>query len=245
MKRNCLLLVYLFAVLGAWAQPKIVAHRGYWDTPGSAQNSIAALEKAAEIGCYGSEFDVSITSDGVLVVNHDASIQGVVIEDNPYEVIQHMTLNNGEQLPTLAEYLECGLLHPNVQLILEIKPHKAAENEIRAADAVVQMVKNMGLQSRVEYISFSMRICERIHALQPEAKVAYLNGDLSPLAVKEKGLTGVDYHYSVYVKNDAWLDEAKKNGVEVNVWTVDDPKLLDRFTADSRIDLITTNKPVR
>lgn len=245
MRRSCLLLVCLFVALGVWAQPKIVAHRGYWDTPGSAQNSITALEKAAEIGCYGSEFDVSITSDGVLVVNHDASIQGVVIEDNPYETIRHMMLGNGEQLPTLAEYLECGLRHPGVQLILEIKPHKSPENELRAADAVVQMVKNMALQNRVEYISFSMLVCERLHALQPEAKVAYLNGDLSPLAVKEKGLTGVDYHYSVFVKNDAWLDEAKKNGVEVNVWTVDDPKLLDRFTADSRVDLITTNKPVR
>ena len=48
------------AVLGTvvYAQPKIVAHRGYWRTDGSAQNSITALQKAATLGCYGSEFEI-------------------------------------------------------------------------------------------------------------------------------------------------------------------------------------------
>ncbi len=34
---------------------QVIAHRGYWDTHGSAQNSLASLEKADEIGAYGSE----------------------------------------------------------------------------------------------------------------------------------------------------------------------------------------------
>ena len=32
---------------------QVIAHRGYWDTHGSAQNSLASLEKADEIGAYG------------------------------------------------------------------------------------------------------------------------------------------------------------------------------------------------
>ena len=82
MKRIFFLFVELLCVFSVFAQVKVVAHRGYWDVDGSAQNSIRALEMAAEIGCYGSEFDVNITSDGVVVVNHDATINGIRIEEN-------------------------------------------------------------------------------------------------------------------------------------------------------------------
>ena len=50
---------------------KIIAHRGYWKTAGSAQNSITSLQKADSIHCYGSEFDVWLAKDNKLVVNHD------------------------------------------------------------------------------------------------------------------------------------------------------------------------------
>ncbi len=244
MKRVFFTFIVLFSALVAFAQVKVVAHRGYWDVEGSAQNSIRALELAAEIGCYGSEFDVHITSDGVLVVNHDGTINGIEIEDNPYSAIKDVKLKNGEFLPTLEQYLECGSKLPNIQLIFEVKGHKLPENEYRCVDASVEMVKSMGLEQRVEWISFSMRVCERVHQLLPEAKVAYLSGNESPLSIKERGLTGVDYHFDVYKNHDEWLDEAHQNEVEVDVWTVDGEEDLTRFANDARIDLITTNKPV-
>ena len=87
---------------GSWtalsAQTQVIAHRGYWDCDGSAQNSIAALVKAAEAGAYGSEFDVSITADGVPVVNHDDDIRGHVIETSVYASIKDLKLPNGETL---------------------------------------------------------------------------------------------------------------------------------------------------
>ena len=36
---------------------QVIAHRGFWKTSGSAQNSLAALVKADSIHCYGYEFD--------------------------------------------------------------------------------------------------------------------------------------------------------------------------------------------
>lgn len=50
---------------------RVVAHRGFWHTDGSAQNSIASLLKADQLGVYGVEFDVWMASDGVPVLNHD------------------------------------------------------------------------------------------------------------------------------------------------------------------------------
>ena len=47
----------LFSAYNASAQTQVIAHRGFWKTEGSAQNSIAALLKADSIGCYGSGGD--------------------------------------------------------------------------------------------------------------------------------------------------------------------------------------------
>ena len=44
----------LFAGSAVIAQPKVIAHRGYWTAPESAQNSLASFTKADAIGAYGS-----------------------------------------------------------------------------------------------------------------------------------------------------------------------------------------------
>ena len=62
------------AALSIQAQTQVIAHRGYWKAEGSAQNSLASLRKAAEAKVYGSEFDVQMTADGIVVVNHDNTI---------------------------------------------------------------------------------------------------------------------------------------------------------------------------
>ena len=64
----------------------ITAHRGYWncEEAGYAENSIKSLELAQQNGLWGSEFDVHITSDLVMVVHHDPDIDGVRIWDHDY-----------------------------------------------------------------------------------------------------------------------------------------------------------------
>ena len=106
MKRKVLLSILCTILsLSALAQTKIIAHRGYWEAENSTQNSLSSLYKANEIGCYGSEFDVWRTQDGVLVVYHDGEINSMNIEKTPYEKIKDCKLSNGEILPTLEQYL--------------------------------------------------------------------------------------------------------------------------------------------
>ena len=73
----------LFAACGTIQAQEVIAHRGFWTTDGSAQNSLAALVKADSIHCYGSEFDVWLTTDNQLVVNHDATFKGVTMQSAP------------------------------------------------------------------------------------------------------------------------------------------------------------------
>lgn len=243
MKRIFILMAALLVGLTAVAQPKIVAHRGYWRTEGSAQNSITSLQKAAAVGCYGSEFDVWITADGVPVVFHDATIDGIRIEDTTFATLMNHRLQNGEFIPTLQQYLTEGSKIEGCQLILEIKPHRNEVRDKRIADMCVELVRTLGLEKKTEYISFSKVVCQRLHEISPESKVAYLNGELSPAQIKEMGLTGIDYNEKVFVKHPEWLQEAKQLGVEVNVWTVDGEENLRHHVNLEGVDLITTNDP--
>lgn len=243
MKRIFILMAALLVGLTAVAQPKIVAHRGYWRTEGSAQNSITSLQKAAAVGCYGSEFDVWLTADGVPVVFHDATIDGIRIEDTTFATLMNHRLQNGEFIPTLQQYLTEGSKIEGCQLILEIKPHRNEVRDKRIADMCVDLVRTLGLEKKTEYISFSKVVCQRLHEITPDSKVAYLNGELSPAQIKEMGLTGIDYNEKVFVKHPEWLQEAKQLGVEVNVWTVDGEENLRHHANLQGVDLITTNDP--
>jgi len=243
MKRIFLIIALVCVSLMMNAQPKVVAHRGYWRIDGSAQNSIVSLQKAAAVGCYGSEFDVWITVDGVPVVFHDATINGIRIEDATYAELMNHRLANGEFIPTLQQYLLEATKIEGCQLILEIKPHSTAQRDERIVQRCLELVHMLKLRERTEYISFSKHVCEYLHAEEPTAKIAYLNGDISPKEIKAMGLTGIDYHFNVFKKHPEWLKESQQLGVEVNVWTVDGEEALTEFANMSGIDIITTNDP--
>ena len=244
MKRYLFLaLAALLLGTGLQAQPQIVAHRGYWRIDGSAQNSLTSLQKAADLGLWGSEFDVWITADGVPVVHHDDSFDNMRIEDNAYVTLMNHRLGNGEFLPTLQQYLQLGKRLPNLKLVLEIKPHKTAERELAIVMACLELVRLLDIEQQVDYISFSRYVCEQLHLLSPNSKVAYLNGDLSPAELKEMGLSGIDYHFSHYDNHPQWIAEAKALGLEVNVWTVDGEDGLTKWANTPGVDLITTNDP--
>lgn len=242
--RNLLMAcVCTFFALAAQAQTQVIAHRGFWKTEGSAQNSIASLNKAAEAKVYGSEFDVQLTADGVVVVNHDDSINGLVIGETAYDRLKDLKLKNGEKLPTLADYLAAGKKLPDVQLILEIKPHKTKAQEDQIAESTVKMVKEYGMEKQVEYISFSMNVCEQLARLTPGSEIAYLKSDIAPKEVKAKGLTGIDYYYKVFYKHPEWVKEAHDLGMKVNAWTVDGKEDMEKMIGLD-VNYITTDQPL-
>lgn len=245
MKLNKIMMVCAMytVTLSGIAQTKVIAHRGYWKCEGSAQNSIASLEKAAEAKVYGSEFDVQMTQDKEIVVNHDDSIRGLSIFDTPFAELKDLKLSNGEKLPTLDDYLTVGKKLPDIQLILEIKPHKTKEAEDEAVKIIVDKVKKMQMEKQVEYISFSMNICEQLVELTPDSEIAYLKSDVAPKELKEKGINGIDYYIMVLAEKPEWIDEAHGVGMKVNVWTVNDMNMVQKMI-DWKVDYITTDYPL-
>lgn len=225
------------------AQTKVIAHRGFWKTPGSSQNSITALQKADSIGCYGSEFDVWIAKDNKLVVNHDPVYKMRPMEFSKGDALTGLKLSNGENLPSLEQYLETGK-KCTTRLILELKAHHNKKREIKAVQGILDMVKKMGLEDRMEYITFSLPAMKEFIRLAPAGTpIYYLNGELSPKELKDLGASGLDYHLGVMKKHPEWIQEAHDLGLKVNVWTVDDAEDM-KWLIDRKVDFITTNEPV-
>ncbi len=245
MKNLLIILIICFTCISnIQGQTKVIAHRGFWKAEGSAQNSLTALQKAHELGIYGSEFDVWLTADGVPIVNHDDSIPGFKIEKSTLEQIRTVPLSNGEKIPTLEEYLALGQKLEGIQLVLEIKKHKRIFDEDKLVRLVVDMVDKYELGYRVDYISFSMNICKELKRLRPGATVVYLNGDLTPQELKEAGFTGLDYAQKTLGEyHPEWIKEAKEIGLSTNVWTVNMEELM-QFFIDQKVDFITTDEPV-
>ena len=129
----------------------VIAHRGYWNTPGAFENSIKAIDNAMNFGIYGSEFDINFTADDSIVVVHGSKhpvVKDLVIQESTFDKVRNTLLGNGEKVPTLREYLLAGKSDPSTQLILEIKKHPTPERENEIVAKTMAMVEELGLEKR-------------------------------------------------------------------------------------------------
>ncbi len=244
MKKSLFLLTMTAALsLSAMAQTKMIAHRGAWKNTLAPQNSLASLQEAIQLKAWGSEFDVHLTQDDVLVVNHDHDFYGIDIATATYAELLTKKHPNGESIPTAEEYLKAGLTQHGTKMIYELKSSKAGkERTLKAARMSVDLVKQLHAEKLVEYILFDYEACLAIKKAAPKAKVHYLNGDKSPKEIKAAKLDGIDYHITVYKKNPSWIQEARGLKLKTNVWTVNTMDDINFFKAQ-HIDYITTDEP--
>ena len=222
--------------------PDVVAHRGFHKS--APENSIAAVKAAKDLGVFGAEIDVWRTTDGRLVVNHDAKINNIVIQNSAYDKLKDVKLSNGESLPTLEAMLDCIGKDSKTKLIIEIKTHNSQEKQQAAATDVVSLVKSKGMDKVVEYIAFDYETCKVLAAADKSATVGYLNGDKSPAEVAADGIKCVDYQLKVFNSNPTWIKEAQDKSVIVNVWTVNSDSDIISAVAKG-VDRITTDNPDR
>ena len=255
MKKLTLILTLLIMVIPSTLEARrkenrktdIVAHRGFWncEEAGYAKNSIAALRCAQEAGFWGSEFDVNITADSVLIVYHDGEINGKKIEEHPYSEFKDFKIANGETIPTIDEFLAQGKKYPATKLVYEFKPQSNPETENTFVNLAIANLAENGLldPDRVMFISFSRNICERLARMLPGYTVQYLNSDMDPDQLHELKVNGVDYNHEVFVKNPKWYKMARKNGMSVNAWTVNKEEDMVRMIKLG-VDQITTDYPL-
>jgi glycerophosphoryl diester phosphodiesterase len=216
------------------------AHRGGARHPDllGRENTMAAFRHAAALGYRYLETDVHLTRDGVLVAFHDALLERVSdgvgsIADLDTTALAQVRVA-GEVVPTLAEVVD---EFPDARFNLDLKADAAVE-------PLAAFVLERGLQDRVLVGSFSWRRLHRFRALvgprvptsaAPLEVAAYvvLPGRLArALAPRVAALQVPSRVGPLTVASARLVRRAHAAGVQVHVWTVDDPAemtlLLDR-----------------
>lgn len=192
---------------------KIIAHRGGGIE--AAENTVAGLEKAWQIGAYGSEIDIQRTKDGHYVVNHDGNFSRVAGDKRKPE---EMTLAqvkelsvDGEPVATLEEMLEAG--KGKIVLFIELKGETADQ---QMADDTVRIVREYGMEDETVLISLKYELIDYIETVYPEIQTGFLTfasfGDTQLLNSDYLGLeeeTGTA---------DA-INDVHKQGKKVLIWT--------------------------
>lgn len=243
MKAIIFILTCLIMTFNSNAQTtKIIAHRGAWKNTNAPQNSIAALEEAIKGKYWGSEFDVCLTKDDVLIVNHDNDFKGIDIATSESKDLLNQRLSNGEKIPTAKEYMLAGSNHP-IKMIYEIKPNKLGkERTIKSTELSYKLVKNLKALQQTIFISFSYDACLKLREMDTNVQIQYLGNDKSPKQLHIDKITGLDFNIGVYKNHPDYIKEAKKYNMQTNVWTVNDAETMRHFI-EQNIDFITTDEP--
>ena len=215
----------------------IYAHRGC--TLNALENTLEAFTAAVELGCDGVELDVHRTSDGAIVVHHDA-----VMSDGR-AIANTRCADLPPFVPTLEEVLEVlGSLRCNVEL--KVDPDDPNVDPTAAfAAAVLGVVEQSGATDRVIYSSFHRPTIERVVALDPTVQVGWLlnpGTDLAEavLAARAAGFSAL--HPFVWSVTEDALELAHDAGLEINTWTVNGPDDLKRMVGLG-VDCIITDRP--
>lgn len=218
---------------------KVIAHRGAWKKQDVSHNSMNSLKYAIDLGCEGSEIDVWLSSDDVVILSHDPTIGGKKVEETTAEELTKIALKQGDFVPTLQETIEYIKKQNKTKLVIEIKGTQKGKP---IADSVVYLVHRMKAQGWVNYIAFGLEHLVRVKELDPTAEVAYLGSDKTLEELKTANMTGIDFHYNLFLKDTELANKAKTMGLSTNVWTVNKEEDLNTML-NQNVDYITTDEP--
>jgi glycerophosphoryl diester phosphodiesterase len=243
-------------------QPLVIAHRG---ASGLApENTLAAFERALEIGVDRIEMDLRQTLDGEVVVLHDKTI---VRTTNGWGSVRKLPLKklrrysagswfdpdfSAERVPTFREVLE--LVKGRTTLLLEVKDGSPYHPEIERR--IIDLVNEYSAHEWCIVQSFNDRILNNFRKL-PElhTDIQKLFAAFIPVApfyggskFTYKRLRRYDFAQEVNINrayvNPRVVRKVHNMGKKVNVWTVNDRESLRKFV-DWGVDGIITDYPNR
>lgn len=228
----------------------ILAHRGA--AAYAPENTLPSFAKAVELGADGIELDVHLSSDGVLMVAHDESIdrcsngtgliRSMTCEElKSYDYSYRFPEYRGVTMPTLEEVFQ--LIQPtNLCINVELKTNKYPYPGIE--EQCLAMAEKYGLTDRILYSSFSRKSLHRMHELNPDLPLALLYGRKRFMGGRDADRQPWEAlhpeYYVLYLPGE--MERYRRMGKRVHVWTVDSPEEVRKLAALG-VDGIITNAP--
>ncbi len=223
-------------------RPRVKAHRGASAT--APENTLAAVELAFAQGADATEIDVRVSKDDVVVVFHDEDTmriggRGALVAEQTLEELRELDVGAwkhpkyaGEKIATLAEVLSA--LPAGRTLFVEIK------DGVQSVPSVIREIGKTPTEGNVAIESFDADVLRAVKSAMPDLPVHQTlgatknpQGAILPFApslassANAAGFSGL----SVDARgvNRAFADAVRAEGLELAVWTVNDPALLARL----------------
>ncbi|RMI09792.1 glycerophosphodiester phosphodiesterase [Cellulomonas triticagri] len=250
--------------------PRVVAHRG--NSAVAPQNTLAAFEAAWRAGAHSIEIDIQPTADGGVVVIHDDTVdattdgQGVVTEMTT-DALRALDAGSwfaaayaGQRVPTFDEVLELLVRRPGIDLLLELKGPWTTE-QVRPVAAAIRAA---GLADRVVGQSFWPESVRALAEADPDLRrgllvfrvghgedgtessedATYPDVDALLAVAADLGVMTVNPYGPLLVQHPGLVDRVHAAGLEVQVWTLNEPEHWAAAVALG-VDAVITDRPDR
>ena len=222
---------------GSRRLPIVIAHRGA--SAYEPENTLRAVRRALELGAPAIEVDVRRTRDSELIVIHDETVNRTTngagrVTEMTFAEIRRLDAGNGEKVPALGEVV--AELGGKALLVVEIK-------ERGLWQAVLSQLENGGDIRRSLVVSFLADEIAELKRKRPDVWCGILFYTASRAAIEK----GASTHAEVvgFRHDDATgplVEMAHRSGLQVLVWTVDDPQLAREIAARG-VDCMASNAP--
>lgn len=234
----------------------VMAHRAHTTDRTIPENSVSSVADAIEAGAEVIECDTQVTSDGVVVVCHNQTINATTngtgdITKMTYAELQKYNLKdrNGrvtdEKMPTLEEFLKAG--RGKIYYNLDFSPRTASSQQ------VVDIVTKLDMLESVFLYCNSAQIAKEVLDITSKAHVYTWTGNHQPMI----GLPGnyfVQYSYLTNGKstplgssvNDGMLATVNMlptTGSDVSEWTLNENYLDELLQIYPMVCMIQTDVP--
>lgn len=215
----------------------IFGHRGAPGYPRRAENTSSSFTRALNAGATGLEFDVRRCGDGQLVVIHDDTIDRTTngkgrVANLTYDQLRRFDAGFGEPIPLLSSILD--QFGAKCLLNIELKDNGIAED-----------VKKLVLEKHMErHVIASSFDWNELLPCVPQVPIALLASRLPNLVSTAAAMHATAIHPSRNIVAPSLIDAARKIGLRVHVWTVNDPGDIQYFH-NLGVDGIFTDFPER
>lgn len=234
---------------------EIVAHRGGGRTSDllpASENSTEIIKMASRFGATGIEIDVRLTSDGVPIIYHDATLNERLIQKNglvgPIENYSYAQLTalvrliNGERIPTLQEVLHTVVYNTPLRFVWldtkyngDMKVSRDLQAEYRQKATAIGRTLNI-------YIGIPDRdVLTNFKKLPGYQNIPSAN-ELTREEVAETNSAIWAPRFTLGLQNTE-VSEVQSQGREAFVWTLDTPEDIQEFIANGRFNGILSNYP--
>jgi glycerophosphoryl diester phosphodiesterase len=227
--------------------PLAFAHRGAHNGVDIVENTMAAFEAAVDMGYRYVETDVHATSDDRLVAFHDDRLDRVtdragLIREMPWDEVKQARVGASERVPLLEDILGTW---PSLRVNIDPKHDSATApliDVLRRTAAVDRVCIGSFSDRRIARVRRAMgeRLCTgmgpagiaQLRAASYRLPARRITADCAQVPPRQGRVTIVDRRF---------VDEAHRRGVQVHVWTIDDPDEMTRLL-DLGVDGIMTDR---